>query len=430
VVTPGEISYLTGTAVSRPTFNWTLEGTATRASWFYVYAAPASNLGAATTNQWVSRVDACGSPQSTVCHLDSQSDVLSADTHNVYIRSWGPGGFSTGGLNNSGYTFSAFNVPASVPEIPAGFTVTVVNGHVKIDYAFDANAAWYHVRVANSAGSSIVSDSWILQTPDLCEGLTCTLWPSVDALAGTYQLYLQTWGPAGFNGGSAASWSTPQSLNLNVGATGIIANPVFEDANTGRPGLQWDAATNATWYNVFVSTANFSNIYLNGWYSSLDLGCAEGGTCSVIPNINLPNGSYTWYVGTWGPGGFGSGGLQGYVQGNPFNVSAAPPEPLSPITPTAGLTVTSANITFQWQHQEAAAWYEVAINTGSVAAPERTPVHSQWYPAEALSCRDDEVCDLPIRNLGDGYYVWSVRAYTPGGIGEWMPNTKFGVDVP
>jgi len=426
IPTLGEVSYLTGTSISRPTFNWTLEGTATNATWFYVYSAPANNLGAYIANQWITREDACGSPVSTVCSYQAESDALTTGTYNLYIQSYGPGGFSTGGL--SGFANSSYSITPDAPAIPEGFTVSVVNGRAKLDYIADGESAWYHVRVANNAGSTLAAE-WFPQSPSNCDGLTCTYYPNINLQSGTYQTYLQAWGPGGFNGGSQFSESAAQTLDLNVGTTGLVSDLTVAYGASGRPDFVWTAGDNATWYNVVVASSDFATFYLNVWYPSTDLGCAEGGACVVTPNITLPAGSFVWYVGTWGPGGFGTGGLSGYVQGTSFSASSAAPTPPQPITPTSAMTNTGENgVSFQWQHQENVSWYEVTINTGGAADPVYTPIYNQWMPAESLDCRDDDVCEIALPYLGSGFYAWSIRAYGSGGLSDWADDVWFTIE--
>lgn len=425
-VTVSQISYLTDTRITLPTFNWTLDGTAANAYWFRVYVAPATNLGNAITDKWVSRMQACGSLTSTTCHLQSEGDVTSSAQHNIYILSWGPGGFSIGGL--SGYATGSFTLPNPAPDVPDSLTASVVNGRVKLDFIADENAAWYQVRVESSGQT--VSQSWYPRSPQTCTGLTCTIFPDVDLPAATYQLYLQAWGPGGFNNNSATAESVAQTLNLQIAAPGVVSDVQVSAPNSGRPDFSWQSAERATWYNLVI-LSSAGQIYLNDWYKSSDIGCLEGGTCDVSPNAVLFSGAYSYYIGTWGSGGFGTGGLSGYVQGN-FNVNAQTAQPPQPITPTSGLTATNADISFQWEHQSDASWYEITINAGSFAQSDYMPIYYAWTPVEALGCRDDNICalNLPDVRFGTGNYAWTIRAYTPAGIGEPSANQLFEVDLP
>ncbi len=426
-VTVGQISYLTDTRVSLPTFNWTLNGTAQNAYWFRVYSAPATNLGSAITDEWVHRFQACGSLTSTTCHFQSESDVTSSSQHNIYILGWGPGGFSIGGL--AGYATGTFNLTNPAPDVPEALTVTLVNGRTQLEFIADENAAWYSVRAATSSGQT-VSQNWYARSPEICKGLTCTIYPDIDLPAATYQLYLQAWGPGGFNNNSATTESAAQPLNLQISPPGLVSNIEVTAANSGRPDFSWQSAERASWYNVVILSSG-GQLYLNNWYTSAELGCLEGGICSINPGAILYNGNYSYYIGTWGPGGFGTGGLSGYVQGT-ISVNAAAVTAVQALTPTSGLTVTYSDISFQWGHQSDASWYEVTINAGSFAETPYMPIYYAWNPVESLNCHENNICSLTLPNVrfGTGKYAWKIRAYTPAGIGEEPTNQLFAVSLP
>ena len=46
---------------------------------------------------WVTRTAACGSPGGTTCAYTSTVDLVDGRSYNLYVQSYGPGGFSTGG---------------------------------------------------------------------------------------------------------------------------------------------------------------------------------------------------------------------------------------------------------------------------------------------------------------------------------------------
>lgn len=94
-----------------PVLHWTLEGNAIYAAFFQIYVAPVSNLSQSVYYKWVLREQVCGTKQGTSCFL--QMPQLTNNTqYNMYIQSWGPGGFSTGG-----------NIPAADGWVEGTFTV-------------------------------------------------------------------------------------------------------------------------------------------------------------------------------------------------------------------------------------------------------------------------------------------------------------------
>ena len=73
-----------------------LEGAAANASWFEVYIAPKNNITSAVVYQWYERSQICGSATGTQCTVPAS--LQSGTEYSVYVRSWGAGGFSTGGI--------------------------------------------------------------------------------------------------------------------------------------------------------------------------------------------------------------------------------------------------------------------------------------------------------------------------------------------
>ncbi|GAB4527264.1 MAG: hypothetical protein OHK0046_44910 [Anaerolineae bacterium] len=96
---------------SRPTIRWTLEGASARSSWFQVYLAPTDDLFAAVDvfpringQWWISREDVCGSFESVNCALVPDEALQAGRQYSFYIQAWNPGGLTTGGIQNSGWS--------------------------------------------------------------------------------------------------------------------------------------------------------------------------------------------------------------------------------------------------------------------------------------------------------------------------------------
>lgn len=86
---------------ARPAIQFTLEGTAANAAFFQVYMAPTADLLDATINTWYTREQLCGSWDGTTCAVSPDANIPTGTEYAAYIRSWGPGGFSTGGLGGA-----------------------------------------------------------------------------------------------------------------------------------------------------------------------------------------------------------------------------------------------------------------------------------------------------------------------------------------
>ncbi|MDX1993210.1 MAG: hypothetical protein SF029_12525 [bacterium] len=76
--------------------------------------------------------------------------------------------------------------------------------------------------------------------------------------------------------------------------------------------ISFTGVEGATWYQVWVGTANATQTYFYDWRSSTSLGCQNMGTCTTAITMMygaIPAGS-TYYVAVQsaGPGGYSVGG--------------------------------------------------------------------------------------------------------------------------
>jgi len=94
------------------------------------------------------------------------------------------------------------------------------------------------------------------------------------------------------------------------------------------PTFTWNAVPNGEWYYLWISGVNGK--VLDQWTSVSSI-CSSG-VCQITPTLNLPAGSYRWWVQAWGQvAGYGAWSAQG-----DFTVAGSSPEfdPPLEIVPT------------------------------------------------------------------------------------------------
>ncbi|GAB4518454.1 MAG: hypothetical protein OHK0046_26080 [Anaerolineae bacterium] len=208
-----------------------------------------------------------------------------------------------------------FDVDAPVPLVLTTFGVDVSTGRPVITFADDPGTAWVQLYIGTPDFSTTVHWQWYEKQPALCTGGVCTLYPEADPVNGNYVAYLQTWGAAGYNGGSSTNWTGPVNLSLNWPPAALI-----EPGSVNGTTFSWNAAANATWYQFWLGTdaPDYNTLHV-AWYPARQLGCAESSTTCILalPDVTLtPGETYEWYVQTWGPGGTRTDeGAQGWQQG-------------------------------------------------------------------------------------------------------------------
>lgn len=117
--TPGQVF---NTDTLNPVVAWYLSGAAANSAFFELYVAPSDDLLNVAYNGWVTRQQVCNGWTGIACSFAFPEDLINGRTYSWYMRSWGPGGFSYGGLANTGwmegtpFTVNDPDAPFPTPE--------------------------------------------------------------------------------------------------------------------------------------------------------------------------------------------------------------------------------------------------------------------------------------------------------------------------
>ncbi|MDX1995915.1 MAG: calcium-binding protein [bacterium] len=316
------------------TATWTLSGAATSATYIRLYLIPKAQFDAGQytplVDGWFRRDLLCGGANGTTCSAElSLSGPVALDDGQYYLfsQSFGPGGYSVGGaqFNNgwAGLAFTRDRWPS--PVVPTNLTVTPNQGRPTIEWANDPNATRYYVAVYNWTANVWAYGAYhssFLPDPALtCGGGTCTL--NADAMIlgnGSYSVFVNAEGYGevsqggphgnGFAGPvNPVDTTEPGDFVLNFAPPELVPG-IIRTYNNGSLTVIFQSVAGATWYNLWVGTANAATTQHYQWYSSNQLGCPNGlgQTCMVMIPLNLPAGTYYVAVQSAGPGGYSSGG--------------------------------------------------------------------------------------------------------------------------
>ncbi|MDX1995021.1 MAG: Calx-beta domain-containing protein [bacterium] len=316
----------------RPTFNWSLFGNAANATTFTLYVVVKADFDAGNATPAYQavhpRVETCGGAAGTTCSLRSPVNLRDDTEYYVFILASGPGGASVGGTYNNGWAGITFRVDLNPgPPIPNGIKVNINQGRPTIEWNTDPSAtrhtvaiynnttnSWAYGRTHNKTGDAQLTCSATLQT--------CRLTTADTVFTnGSYSVYVNAEGAGGASSGGAFGngYGGPENFTLNFPAPALVTN-LTATANGTNVTISFTGVAGATWYRVWLGTANAAQTYFYEWRSSTALGCENIGTCQGVITLPaaLPAGS-TYYlaVQSAGPGGFSTGGLTG----NGFAVS-------------------------------------------------------------------------------------------------------------
>lgn len=194
-------------------------------------------------------------------------------------------------------------------------SITTPNARVRLQVPDDPRLEWLQVWMGNADTLATVTQSnrpgdaagWYSRTDDMnCNNGTCTIWLAAYPINGDYIAYMR-W----YNVDDGLSdWSGSFAFTMNAPQTSAVGNMQADLNGQLQPTLTWNGQAGATWYRTWLG--GNGNTVIDQWQSALDLGCVGGGTCTFNPNVMLGTGStYAWYVHTWGPAGYATGGLDG-----------------------------------------------------------------------------------------------------------------------
>jgi hypothetical protein len=265
-------------------------------------------------------------------------------------------------------------------------------------------------------------------------GTQCQLTAPNDLKDGTYDLYLQAWGPGGITQergtpGGYKGWQGPVSVTIDIPNATLPTNlnVTFDNVD---PIFSWNNDPNASWYQLVVKDLTTDTQKLNQWYSKANsaLNCS-GATCTIEPGLTLLNHAYAWWIRSWGTGGFSEGGINGYAQGPTIDFTTRP----APSTPDTGsfqtwgpeFQGTPVARNYRWNDVQNASWYQLVVTNAA-----KQILYRRWFSHQAV-CQSNLCTIGPEAGvhtglvLNGGEYFWSVRAWGPGGFSPWAAATSF-----
>jgi hypothetical protein len=295
-------------ASAHPVISWDDDAKADR---YGVYVGPSLNNVGPVFFQWFEKATSDDMTcDAGTCTLTIPMDAYfpSGGSYDVYITAEGADGQSQGGIQ--GYAGpETFSLPTTAPAMLTSTQMTTLNadsGTPTLSFTAPTGATWYQVWIGTSAFETRFIQWFSAAQLGCMGGGTCTVEPTVYLENGSFEWWVQAYGPGGITTNASAGWGGPAPITVDAPA--LIAPapqaPVDNTVVTSTPALTF-AHTNGEWYEVWVGSADYTVTELVQWFHKDELGC-EGGTCTVdlsALSVTLTPGAKAWTVRAYNPSG-------------------------------------------------------------------------------------------------------------------------------
>lgn len=284
-----------------------------------------------------------------------------------------------------------------------------------------SGATEYGLRVG-SAGNDVFTKT--VSADEACNGNTC----SVDAnaanadalLDGNYNFFVR----AKLNG-TWSAWSNAKAFTVDSPAADLPQLNPPTNADSLNPTLVWKAGPGALWFQIYLAPTNdLSAPAIQVWVDRNQVCTGDNNAdCSYDVSKALLEGTeYSLYMQAWGPGGFSTGGAQGWAGPVKFNT---PGQVQAPVV--YNVEIEEGRIVVVMPNDNTVQWFNIYLGS-----PDGSWSHNQWYQKTNGMCGDNGCRILTDAHPTNGSYVayvqtWGTNGFSTSAMDGWMGPVNFNV---
>jgi hypothetical protein len=273
-----------------------------------------------------------------------------------------------------------------------------------------AGCQFYGLVVKNHLGA-VVFKQWYSASDFPPAPASCSVTPAKVLDAGDYKWSVICSNCLISDPSSEMAFTVCSSSSLPGKATLISPRDIV---GTKNPTFFWNAVPVCTQYCLkLVDIANQNVALFEHCYNAQEV--LSGQVCSVTPGLNLPVGSYRWWIQTVNCKG--NGPLSNYLS---FTYQAQLPGRPNPISPR-GL-VSSCQPTFTWSSVSGATKYHLQVDN------DNTNIMDFWFDAAVVT--NGYRCSVVLPDSlpsDDVDYFWRIQASNDAGVSPWSSYRYFEV---
>lgn len=314
------------------------------------------------------------------------------------------------GLYTDTITFTdTSNSVSSTRSVDLGVGIPSPNGVQTVNspmfrWKEHSGALEYQVQVYK--GSYKLIDQW-LKVADLtiANGVCSYDFGNLYGYYGDMTWYVRAWDGNYYPWSEAVSFTTPTPQPPPAPTT------VAPEGTIGdyTPTLQWNAATDATWYKINMIDGSGSTL-LDTWFTKAEV--CVGNDCSYTMS-SMDGGTYTWKILSWNDYG------ENWSTTKTFTLPSTEPSKVTLETPSGNIIDTTP--TFRWTKCNNSQWYYFWLTKPNGSSTKL------WFENGDLTCNATHCwVDSPETLAQGGTHTWYVQTYSNSkGYGPWSDATTF-----
>jgi hypothetical protein len=338
-----------------------------------------------------------------LCVAEAPQDISGLDNY---------AGFNDGQNQSIGSSNATPNPNLAAPDLvsPSGIIKT---GKPTYNWKAVSGCVYYCLMVWDD-NNKVILKQWYDASDFPAAAKICSVTPLLALNAGGYKWQVESWNC------KEKSWSKVMKFTV-CGSSSLPGKAALvsprDVVGTKNPTFVWNAVAESSRYCLKVSDAKTPNAPIfEECYDASEV--LSGKTCTVSPKINLPAGSYRWWVRT--ANCKGDGPWSDFLS---FKYIKQLPGRCNPLTPT-GLTASSQP-TFTWTAASAAKEYHIQVDNDAVNIMD--------IKCDASDVTSGSRCSLLLPDeLPDdvSVYFWRIQASNDEGVGPWSSYRYFEIVCP
>lgn len=153
------------------------------------------------------------------------------------------------------------------------------------------DSTWYKLWIGTLNESKVFANWYKAST--ICSNNICSIQPDIELSDGDYVWFVKSWNEYDNIWSDGMRFSIYSEEIMPSKVLQILPSGTVENSNLE---YTWDENLDSTWYKLWIGTLNGTKVF-GEWYEASTI-CSNI-ICSILPDLELSDGDYLWYVKSW-----------------------------------------------------------------------------------------------------------------------------------